>query len=118
MREEETVRHRSIRSRSGAVQGGVGVRVRASDLRAKDVVNVSDGRKLGYLYDLDIDVESGRIRSLVLPAGGRPGWFRGRDRDIEVAWHDIVKVGIDVILVDLPGSVSPRLGAEPPSQGL
>lgn len=101
-----------------ARSGGTGVKVRASDLRAKDVVNVADGRKLGNLYDLDIDVESGRIRSLILPASGRPGWFRARDRDIEVPWQDIVKVGIDVILVDLPGSVSPRLSAGSPPQGL
>lgn len=94
------------------------MRVRASDLRTKDVVNVADGRKLGCLYDLDIDLESGRIRALILPAGGRPGWLRPRDRDIEVAWQDIVKVGIDVILVDLPGGVSPRLGGEPAPRGL
>ena len=94
------------------------MKVRASELRTKDVINVADGRKLGNLYDLDIDVESGRIRSLLLPAGSRPGWFRTRERDVEVPWQDIVKVGIDVILVDLPGSVSPRLSADPPSHGL
>lgn len=94
------------------------MKVRASDLRAKDVINVADGRKLGNLYDLDIDVASGRIRSLVLPGNGRPGWFRARDRDLEVPWQDIVKVGVDVILVDLPGSVSPRLGADSPPQSL
>lgn len=94
------------------------MKVRASDLRAKDVINVADGRKLGNLYDLDIDVATGRIRALVLPGNGRPGWFRTRDRDLEVPWQDIVKVGVDVILVDLPGSVSPRLGSDSPPQGL
>lgn len=98
--------------------GGGGVKVRASDLRAKDVINVADGRKLGNLYDLDIDVETGRVRSLILPSGGRPGWFRGRERDIEVPWQDIVKVGVDVILVELAGSVSPRTSDDAPAPAL
>ncbi|MEW6049175.1 MAG: YlmC/YmxH family sporulation protein [Bacillota bacterium] len=91
------------------------MKVRASDLRAKDVINMADGRRLGNLYDLDVDVESGRIRSLILPASGRPGWFRSRERDIEIPWQDIVKIGIDVILVDQPGSITPRPGSDSPA---
>lgn len=90
------------------------MQLRASELRTKDVVNVADGRKLGNLYDLDVDLETGRIRSLILPASGRGGWWRpSRDRDLEILWQDIVKIGLDVILVDLPGSVSPRGEARP-----
>lgn len=84
------------------------MRLRASELRSKDVINTADGRKLGALYDLDIDLESGRIRALVLPAGSRPLQFWSRERDVEILWESIVKIGVDVILVDVPSSVSPR----------
>ncbi|MBE3597677.1 MAG: YlmC/YmxH family sporulation protein [Limnochordaceae bacterium] len=87
------------------------MQLRASELRSKDVINIADGRKLGNLYDLDVDVETGRIRSLILPAGGRGGWFRARERDVEIPWQDIVRIGVDVILVDLPSSITPHAGA-------
>ncbi len=85
------------------------MRLRASELRSKDVVNTADGRKLGALYDLDIDLESGRVRALVLPVGARPFSFWSRERDVEILWESIVKIGVDVILVEIPASVSPRI---------
>ena len=82
--------------------------VRASELRSKEVINVADGRRLGTLYDLDIDLQSGSIRAMILPAGGRGLWLWSRERDLEVTWADIVKIGVDVILVDLPSHVTLR----------
>lgn len=82
--------------------------LRASELRTKEVINVSDGRRLGTLYDLDIDLQTGRIRALILPSGSRGLWFWSREKDLEVPWADVVKVGVDVILVDLPSHVSLR----------
>lgn len=72
------------------------------------MVNTADGRRLGSLYDLDVDVETGRIRALILPTGPRPLWFWSRERDLEIPWGRIVKIGVDVILVDLPAFASPR----------
>lgn len=80
--------------------------LRASELRAKEVINVADGRRLGHLYDLDVDPQTGRIRAIILPGGGRGLWFWSRERDLEIAWGDIVKIGVDVILVDLPSHVT------------
>lgn len=78
--------------------------VRASELRLLDVINLVDGRKLGYVYDLDVDVETGSIRALLLPGdGGRRGWsLFGRRPDIAVPWARVRKIGVDVILVHLP----------------
>lgn len=82
------------------------MRVRASELRMLDIINVTDGRRLGYLVDLDLDVDTGEIKALLVPSGrGRLSLFRPVGPDIEIPWHRIVKVGIDVILVELPSSV-------------
>ena len=86
--------------------------VRASELRSKEVINVADGRRLGSLYDLDIDLQTGSIRAIVLP-GGRGLWFWSRERDVEITWGDIVKIGVDVILVDVPSHVALRPTREP-----
>lgn len=45
--------------------------MRASELQAKDVINIVDGRKLGSIGDLDIDLETGLIRSMIIPQSGR-----------------------------------------------
>ncbi|NLK51679.1 MAG: YlmC/YmxH family sporulation protein [Syntrophomonadaceae bacterium] len=82
--------------------------VRVSDLRMRDVVNVVDGRRLGMIKDFDLDVELGRIKSIVLPGTGKILGFFGRNEDLEISWERIIKIGVDVILVDLPGFTEVR----------
>ncbi|AVX20990.1 MULTISPECIES: YlmC/YmxH family sporulation protein [Carboxydocella] len=76
--------------------------LKVSDLRLREVINVVDGRRLGPIKDIDIDVENGTIRALVLnPEGGRMFRMFGRQEDIVIPWENINKIGIDVILVEL-----------------
>ncbi len=37
--------------------------VRISEFQLKDVVNISDGRKLGNISDIEINLNTGRIES-------------------------------------------------------
>lgn len=83
--------------------------LRVSDLRAREVINVLDGRRLGFIGDLDIDLEVGRIRGIVVPGQGKILGLFGRDNDIYIPWDKIVKIGLDVILVDLPSLETPYL---------
>ncbi len=53
-------------------EGGA-FRAQASEFQTKDVVNVSDGRRLGQVHDLELDVVSGRVQAIIVPSGGR--WF-------------------------------------------
>ncbi|MGI6550286.1 MAG: YlmC/YmxH family sporulation protein [Syntrophomonadales bacterium] len=75
--------------------------IKISDLRTREVVNVQDGRKLGVIKDLDLDVEKGRINALVLPGPNRFINIFTRREDIVVPWDRIVKIGRDVILVEV-----------------
>ncbi|MCL6631678.1 MAG: YlmC/YmxH family sporulation protein [Alicyclobacillus herbarius] len=75
--------------------------MRISDLQAKDVVNIGDGKRLGTIGDLDIDIESGLIRAVIIPGEARFFGMVGSGQDYVVAWNQIVKIGSDVILVDL-----------------
>ena len=54
--------------------GGVAL-TKTSELRAREVICVNDGRKLGLVTDLEIDLETGKIRALVVP--GKEGFFCG-----------------------------------------
>lgn len=76
--------------------------VKISDLRAREVVNVLDGRKLGNIMDIDLDLERGRVLSFVLP-GRLRGWsIFSRREEMIVPWDKIVRIGRDVILVEVP----------------
>lgn len=86
--------------------------LRISDLRAREVINVIDGRRLGFIGDLDIDLESGRVRGIVVPGQGKLLGLFGRDNDVYIPWDKIVKIGEDVILVDVHTLDTPYLDDE------
>lgn len=81
--------------------------VKTSDLRVKDVVNVRDGRRLGPISDLELDLESGRITAIVVAGGARLFGLFGRENDYVIPWERIQKIGIDVILVEVD-AMGPR----------
>lgn len=71
------------------------------ELCAKEVVNVCDGRKLGHVEDLCIEICDGRILSIIVPGRGRFfGLVRG-EQECVIPYCKIVKFGTDVILVDI-----------------
>ncbi|MDP4118958.1 MAG: YlmC/YmxH family sporulation protein [Bacillota bacterium] len=74
---------------------------KATEFKNKEVVNVRDGRRLGYVYDVEIDVEKGVLKSIVVP--GNSGWMPwvGKSRDIVIGWEQIKIIGDDIILVDV-----------------
>ncbi len=73
------------------------------DLKLKEVINVLDGKRLGTITDIEIDVDSGRLTAIVVPGAGRFLGMFGRSDDIVIAWDKINKIGLDVILVDAAG---------------
>ena len=78
--------------------------MKISDLRLLDVVNVKDGRRLGPIKDLDLDLERGSVKGIVLPGPSRSwGFFGGgsKTEDFMVPWDRVKKIGVDVILVDV-----------------
>lgn len=74
--------------------------IKISDLQEKDVVNISDGKKLGQVADLELDLGRGRVEAIVVPASTAKV-FRlfGDDEEYVIPWRNIVKIGADVILV-------------------
>lgn len=76
--------------------------LKVSDLRLREIVNVFDGKRLGLVQDLDIDLEAGRIKGLLaLGSQARFLGFLGKDNDIYIAWEQVIRIGTDVILVEL-----------------
>jgi YlmC/YmxH family sporulation protein len=75
--------------------------VKISDFQSKDVINIVDGKKLGQVSDLELDLRQGRIDSIVVPHQGKFFGFLGGGTDVVIPWKNIVKIGLDVVLVKL-----------------
>ncbi len=76
--------------------------IKISDLRARDVINILDGKKLGNIIDIDLDLENGKVLALVLPGRNRGFSIFSKREDIIVPWEKIIRIGKDVVLVEVP----------------
>lgn len=74
---------------------------RISDLRCKEVVNVSDGARLGFVCDVEIALDSGKVVALLVPGPCRFLGVFGRECDYLIPWSCIRRIGEDIILVDV-----------------
>ena len=73
--------------------------MRLSDLQSKDIINTTDGKKIGTIIDVVIG-EDGKMSSLVVEKGKFFSKFSNKD-EIEISWNQVKKIGEDVILVTL-----------------
>jgi YlmC/YmxH family sporulation protein len=74
-----------------------------SEMAVKQVINVADGRALGRVCDMVFDAR-GCVLGFVVP--GRRGFIRSvtTSDNIFIPWRNIIKIGSDVMLVELIGS--------------
>ncbi len=77
------------------------VMINLSEMREKEVINIRDGSRLGFIYDFEIDLEKGRVLAVVLPGEGKILGLFGKNNDLVIDWKNIIRVGQDFILVDL-----------------
>lgn len=75
--------------------------VRFQALRCKEVINLCDGARLGYVTDLELEADSGRVFSLVVPGPGKFFGLFGCSGEYVIPWPCIRRIGEDLILVDV-----------------
>ena len=78
---------------------------RFSDLRCREVINISTGTRLGYVNDALVDLKDGRIAALIVPGPARFLGLFGREDDYILPWPCITRIGPDIILVDGKGDI-------------
>jgi len=71
------------------------------DFRHKEVINVKDGKRLGYVKDVCADLDSGRITAIIVPGSKKAINIFSRQDDIVIEWENIRCIGDDIILVEL-----------------
>ena len=63
------------------------------DFRKKEVINIKDGTRLGYVQDVTADLKTGTITSII-------GLFLGNE-GISIPWESIKCISDEIILVDI-----------------
>lgn len=76
-----------------------------TDLKAKDVVNVLDGKKLGKPIDIIFNDCTAAVEAIVVPGPTKfISMLKGEREGYVVPWQNIRRIGDDVILVELDAS--------------
>lgn len=67
-------------------------------LKNREVINVCDGKRLGFVCDGQLDLQTGRLISIIVPGECN---FLGMSRgdDILIPWECIERIGDDIIIV-------------------
>ncbi len=75
--------------------------MRICDLKQKEVINICDCRRLGFVGDVDFDMETGCLIAIIVPGPGCFCGFLVREREYVIPFCDIRQVGPDIILVNV-----------------
>lgn len=75
---------------------------RITQLRNKEIIDIRSGCRYGYVGDLEIDLETGRVHALVVPGRLRLFGLLGRERERVFLWNAVRRFGEDIILVEGP----------------
>lgn len=73
---------------------------RITKLRDKEIIDIRNGSRYGYVGDLEIDLESGKVNALVVPGRLRLFGLLGRERERVFPWESVRRIGEDIILVE------------------
>ena len=87
---------------------------RITDMHDKEVINICDGTRLGYVDDIEVDTCTAQIVSIVIYGHHKCFGLFGRDTDIVIHWKDIKVIGEETILVNFK---CPPDGGCPPKKG-
>lgn len=80
--------------------------ISTEEIRDKEVINILDGKSLGFVSDIEIDLSRGRVEALIVPAQKSLfGMFTSNDEYI-IKWKDIKRIGEDVILAEVRSTCS------------
>ncbi len=78
------------------------------DMREKEVISISDGARIGFISDIEIDTVAANLTALIVY--GRPKLFGllGREDDVIIPWQNVKLIGDDTVLVDYKAEYKER----------
>ena len=78
------------------------------DIAEKDVVNIKNGEIMGRFDDVEIDTRKGKIMAFYIEEASRFMGMLGKTKPKRVKWEEILKIGMDVIIVNVDEDINNR----------
>ena len=69
---------------------------RTDSFKNREVINIDTVERIGVVADVEIDTESGNIKSLIVK---RSGILNMLGRELIIPWNSIAVIGKEIILV-------------------
>ena len=73
------------------------------DFKHKEVINIADAKRLGYVQDVTADLKTGIITSIIVPGSTKMFNVFRTNNEIIIPWDKIKCIGEEIILVEIWG---------------
>ena len=73
---------------------------RVAQLQYKEVIDIADGTRYGFVGDVELDPDRGSVEGIVVRGRPRLLGLLGREEDVVFPWSAVKRFGEDIILVD------------------
>ena len=71
------------------------------DFKHKEVININNAKRLGYVQDVTADLKTGMITSIIVPGSNKMFHFFSGNNEIVIPWDKIKCIGEEIILVEI-----------------
>ena len=71
------------------------------DFKHKEVINITDAKRLGYVQDVTADLKTGVITSIIVPGNNKVFNIFSNNNEIVIRWDKIKCIGDEIILVEI-----------------
>ena len=71
------------------------------DFRKKEVINIKDGSRLGFVQDVTADLKTGTIKEIIVPGDNKLFGLFSNNEEIVIPWNAIKCISDELILVDI-----------------
>lgn len=77
------------------------MRQKGLDFKHKEVINITDGKRLGFVQDVTANLETGTITSIIVPGNSKLFNIFSSGNEIVIPWEKVKCIGDDLILVEI-----------------
>ncbi len=70
-----------------------------AELRNKEIINIKNGARMGFVDDVEFDTDDAMIKSFIIYGRTRFFGLLGREDDIILTCDDIEIIGVDTVLI-------------------
>lgn len=78
------------------------------ELLDKEVINIKNGEVMGRFDDVEIDTQKGSISAFYIEEASKFMGFLGKSTSKRVKWDEIIRIGIDVVIVNVNDDINNR----------